>query len=102
MDEINYIPGDEVIFFHLPLRVYVVKCIILKNVLSLNTVYILMTVLAEMTTYSPGHINLNCSGLMRDDFAIEYYGLGDGKTVLLYTLLRSNPRTIEEGLEILK
>ena len=84
---------NEVIFFHLPLRVCVVKCIILTNVFSLNTVYILMTVLAEMTTYSPGQINLHCSGLMRDDFAIEYYGLGDGKSVLLYILLRSNPRT---------
>ena len=29
---------------------------------------------------------------MRDNFAIEYYGIGYGRTVLLCLCLRSNPR----------
>ena len=62
------------------------------NFSSLNTVYMLKTVLAEMTIYSPGQMNLYCNGLMRDNFAIEYYCIGDGRTVLLCPRLRSNPR----------
>ena len=38
-------------------------------------------------------MNLYCSGLMRDNFAIEYYGLGDERNVLLCPRLRSNPST---------
>ena len=60
---------------------------------SLNTVYMVKTVLAEMTTYSTGKMFLHCRGLMRDNFAIEYYGLGDERNVLLCPRLRSNPRT---------
>ena len=52
----------------------------------------LKTVLAEMATYSPGQMVLYCSGLVRDNFAIKYYGIGDGRTVLC-PRLRSNPRT---------
>ena len=52
----------------------------------------LKTVLAEMTNYSTGHIIFYCSGLMRDNFAIEYYGLGDGKNFLLYPRLRGGAR----------
>ena len=67
------------------------------NFSSLNTVYMLKTVLAEMTIYSPGQMNLYCSGLMRDNFAIEYYGIGDGKLsffVLVYVRILGQ----EEGL----
>ena len=53
----------------------------------------LKTVLAEMTTYSAGEMFLYCRGLMRDNFAIEYYGLGDGRIFLLYPRLRGNLRT---------
>ena len=65
----------------------------IKNVSYLNTVFMLKTVLAEMTTYFPDQMNLYCSGLVKDNFAIEYYGIGDGRTVLLCPRLRSNPRT---------
>ena len=92
MDEVNYIPGDEVIFS------FTVKNMggdlyKIISFSSLNTVYMLKTVLAEMTIYSPGQMNLYCSGLMRDNFAIEYYRIGDGKTVLLCPRIRFNPRT---------
>ena len=82
MDEVNYIPRDEVIF---PFTVKIMRGEMynIKNFSSLNTVYILKTVLAEMTTYSPGKMNLYCSGLMRDNFAVEYYGIGDGRNVFL-------------------
>ena len=53
----------------------------------------LKTVLAEMTTYSTGKMFLHCRGLMRDNFAIEYYGLGDERNVLLCPRVRSKPRT---------
>ena len=53
----------------------------------------LKTVLVEMTIYSPGQMNLYCSGLVRDNFKIKYYGLGDGRNVLLCPRIRSNPRT---------
>ena len=72
------------------------------NFSSLNTVYMLKTVLAEMTIYSPGQMNLYCSGLMRDNFAIEYYGIGDGRTVLLCPRLRSNPRTRRRFMVIVR
>ena len=65
----------------------------IKDFSYLNTVCVLKTILAELTTYFPGQMNLYCSGLMRDSFAIEYYGIGDGKTVHLCPRLRSNPRT---------
>ena len=92
MDEVNYIPGDEVImaFFVNGIRGKIYN---IKNFSSLNTVYILKTVLAEMTAYSAGEMFLYCRGLMRDNFAIEYYGLGDGRKVLLCPHLRGNPRT---------
>ena len=57
MDEVNYIPGDEVIFsFTVKNMRGVIYNII--NFSSLNTVYMLKTVLAEMTIYSPGQMNL--------------------------------------------
>ena len=59
----------------------------------MSTVYMLKTVLTEMTTYSAGQMFLYCSSLMRDNFAIEYYGLGDGRNVILCPRLRGNPRT---------
>ena len=91
MDEVNYIPGDEVIFSFTVknMRGDLYKII---NFSSLNTVYMLKTVLAEMTIYSPGQMNLYCSGIMRDNFAIEYYGIGDGRNFLLCLRLRANPR----------
>ena len=92
MDEVNYIPGDEVSFSFTVKSMCGVRYNII-NFSSLNTVYILKTVLAEMTIYSSGQMNLYCSGLMRDNFAIEYYRIGDGKTVLLCPRPRSNPRT---------
>ena len=62
MDEVNYIPGDEVIFS------FTVKNMrgVMYNIINfsyLNTVYMLKTVLAEMTIYSPGQMNLYCSVL---------------------------------------
>ena len=36
---------------------------------------------------------LHCHGLMRDNFAIEYYLLSDGRNVFLCPRLHSNPRT---------
>ena len=92
MDEVNYIPGDEVIFSFTVKNMRGVMYNII-NFSSLNIVYMLKTVLAEMTTYFSGHMNLYCSGLMRDNFAIEYYGIGNERTVLLCPQLRSNPRT---------
>ena len=92
MDEVNYIPGDEV-FFSFTVKNMRGDLYKIINFSSLNTVYMLKTVLAEMTIYSPGQMNLYCSGLMRDNFAIEYYRIGDRKTVLLCPRLRSNPRT---------
>ena len=91
MDEVNYMPGDEVIIS------FTVKSIRgeiynIENFSSLNTVYMLKTVLAEMTTYSSGEMFLHCRGLMRDNFAIEYYGIGDGRNFLLCLRLRANPR----------
>ena len=53
----------------------------------------LKTVLAEMTNYSTGHMIFYCSGLVRDNFAIEYYSIGHERTVLLCPRLRSNPMT---------
>ena len=53
----------------------------------------LKTILAEMTTYSPGEMFLHCRGLIRNNFAIEYYSLGDGRNILLCPRVRSNPRT---------
>ena len=52
----------------------------------------LKTILAEMTTYSAGQMFLYCGGLMRNDFAIKYYGLGDGINVLLCPRLRGEAR----------
>ena len=92
MDEVNYIPGDEVIL-SLTVNCMRGEMYNIINFSSLNTVSMLKTVLAEMTTYSPGQMNLYCSSLMRDNFSIEYYGIGDGRTVLLCPRLRSNPRT---------
>ena len=85
-------PGDEVIMS------FVVKCMCveiynIENSFSLSTVYKLKTILAEMTTYSASHMMLYCSGLMRDNFAIEYYDLGDGKNVLFCPRLRGGART---------
>ena len=53
----------------------------------------LKAVLTEIPTYSPGEMSLHCRGLMRDNFAIEHYGLGDGRNVLLCPRLRANPST---------
>ena len=92
MDEVNYITGDEVIF-SFTVKNMRGEMYNIINFSSLNTVYMLKTVLAEMTIYSPVQINLYCSGLMRDNFEIEYYGIGDGRTVLLCPRLGSNPRT---------
>ena len=92
MDEVNYIPGDEVIFSFTVTSMCGVRYNII-NFSCLNTVYMLKTVLGEMSMYSAGQMNLYCCGLMRDNFAIEYYGIGDGKTVHLCPRLRSNPRT---------
>ena len=92
MDEVNYIPGDEMImsFFVNSMRGKIYN---IKNFSSLNAVYMLKTVLAEMTTYSAGEMFLHCRGLMRDNFTIEYYGLRDGRKVLLCPRLRGNSRT---------
>ena len=92
MEEINYIPGDEVIIS------FVVKCIHgkiynIEKFSSLSTVYKLKTILAEITTHSASHMMLYCSGLMRDNFASEYYELGDGKNVLFFPRLRGGART---------
>ena len=53
----------------------------------------LKTVLAEMTTYSAGEMCLHCRSLVRDNFAIEYYGLDDERNVILFPRIRYNPRT---------
>ena len=92
MDKVSYIPGDEVI---LSFTVNGIRDEMynIKNFFSFNTVYMLKTVLVETTTYSPSQMNSYCSGLMTDNFAIEYYGIGDGRTILLCPRLRSNPRT---------
>ena len=70
MDEVNYIPGDEVIFSFTVKNMRGVMYNII-NFSSLNTVYMLKTVLSEMTIYSPGQMNLYCSGLVRDNFTIK-------------------------------
>ena len=36
---------------------------------------------------------LYCNGLMRDNFAIEYYGFSDGTNILLCPRLRGGART---------
>ena len=92
MEEVNYIPGDKVImsFVVNGIRGEVYN---IEKVPSMSTVYMLKTVLTEMITYSAGQMFLYCSGLMRDNFAIEYYGLGDGKKFLLCPRLRGNPWT---------
>ena len=64
-----------------------------ENFCSLSTMFMLKTVLAEMTTYSTDQMYLYCSSLMRDIFSIEYYGLGDGRNVILCPRLLGGPRT---------
>ena len=92
MDEVNYIPGDEMVisFTVNGMRGKIYK---IEKVSSLNVVYILKTVLAEMTTYSSGEMILHYRGLVRDNFAIDYYGLGEGRNVPLRPCLHSNPTT---------
>ena len=92
MDEVNCIPEDEVIV-SFTIKSMHGEIYNIENVSSLNIVYILESVLVEMTAYSPGKMFLHCCDLMRDDFAIEYYGLGDGSNVLLCPRLRTDPRT---------
>ena len=41
---------------------------------------------------------LHCRGLMRDNFAIDYYGLGDGRNVLFVLVYLGQ----EEGLDNFK
>ena len=53
----------------------------------------LKDVLTALTNCSVGENFLHCRGLMRDNFAIEYYGRGDKRNVLLRLRLRGNPRT---------
>ena len=65
----------------------------IKDFSYLNTVCVLKTILAELTTYFPGQMNLYYSVLVKDNFLIEYYGIGDGRTILLCPRLRSKPRT---------
>ena len=92
MEEFNYIPGDEVIISSVVKGMRGEIYNLEKNS-SLSTVYMLTAIVAERTTYSAGHMNLYCSGLMRDNFAIEYKGISDGKNFLLYPRLRDGPNT---------
>ena len=92
MEEFNYIPGDEVIISSVVKGMRGEIYNLEKNS-SLSTVYMLTAIVAERTTYSAGHMNLYCSGLMRDNFAIEYHGLSDGKNFLLYPRLRDGANT---------
>ena len=55
MDEVNYIPGDEAIMS------FTVNCMRgelynIEQFTFLNTVYMLKTVLEDMTTYSPSEM----------------------------------------------
>ena len=87
MEGVNYIPGDEVnmLFLVNGMRGEIYN---IENFSSLKIVYMLKTVFAEMTTYFAGQSVRYCSGLMRDNFAFEYYGLDDGRNIILCPRLR--------------
>ena len=94
MEEINYIPGDKDVLMSFVVKGMRGEIYNIENFSSLSTVYKLKTILAEMTTYPASHMMLYCSGLMKDNFAIEYYDLGDGsKNVLFCPRLRGGART---------
>ena len=92
MEEVDYILGDEVSisFVVKGMRGEVYN---IENCSFLSTVYMLDTLIAEITTYSAGWMFLYRSCLMRDNFAIEHYGLGDGSNVLLCPRLLGQAKT---------
>ena len=93
MEEINYIPGDQEVIMSFVVKDMCGKIYNIENFSSLSTVYKLKTILAEMNTYPASHMVLYYSGLMKDNFAIEYYDFGDDKNVLFCPRLRGGART---------
>ena len=53
----------------------------------------LKTVLTEISALTEDEMNLFCSGLMIDNFAIEFYGVGEGTNVPFCPCLRGGSKT---------